>query len=333
MTTTLTMPVRQLGRSGLQVSAIGLGCMSFAGVYGAADDAESVRTVERAVQLGMTLFDTADIYGNGHSERVVGQALKHQRDGVVIATKFGGGFRADGSYEGLGRPDRVRPALEASLERLGTDYVDLYYLHRVDPGTPIEETVGAMAELVRAGSVRFIGLSEASPATVRRAHAVHPITALQTEYSLFSREPEREIRPLTAELGIGFVAYSPLGRGVLSSAIGRPADVPEGDWRLTVPRFQGAGLPRMIEMRQQLEREAAALGASSAQLALAWLLARAPNIVPIAGTRHAQRVEENAAAARLHLGDDLKQRLDAMFPIGAIPGDRYPEGSMQRVNL
>src|SRR6202022_2392372 len=215
----MARPVRQLGRSGVAVSAVGFGAMSLAGVYGPADDAESVKTLRRALDLGVTFFDTGDIYGNGRSERLVGQAIDGRRNEIVVATKFGGGFNPDGTAGGLGRPEKGRPALEASLRRLGTDHVDLYYLHRVDPTTPIEETVGAMAELVDRGLIGHIGLSEASPATLRRAHAVYPLAALQTEYSLFTREPEAELVPLTAELGIGFVAYSPLGRGVLASRI------------------------------------------------------------------------------------------------------------------
>src|SRR6267143_2485390 len=247
----MALPVRHLGRSGLDVSAVGFGAMSLAGVYGPADDAESLRTLQRALDLGVTFLDTADIYGDGRSERLVGQAIQGRRSGVVVATKFGGGFNPDGTAGGLGRPERVLPALEASLRRLGTDYVDLYYLHRVDPTTPIEETVGAMAELVDRGLIRHIGLSEVSPATLRRAHATHRVTALQTEYSLFTREPEAELLPLTAQLGIGFVAYSPLGRGVLASRIRAESDLRPDDWRASVPRFQGEGLRRMIGLARE----------------------------------------------------------------------------------
>jgi len=329
----MAIPARELGRSGLTVSAIGFGAMSLAGVYGPADDAESLRTLQRALDLGVTFLDTADIYGNGRSERLVGQAIEGRRSEVVVATKFGGGFNPDGSAGGLGRPEKVRPALEASLRRLGTDHVDLYYLHRVDPTTPIEETVGAMAELVDRGLIRHIGLSEASPATLRRAHAVHPVTALQTEYSLFTREPEAELVPLTAQLGIGFVAYSPLGRGVLASRIHAASDLPPDDWRASVPRFQGEGLRRMIALAREQDKLARELGISSAQLALAWLLAQARHIVPIPGTRSIANLEDNLAAAGVHVPPDAILRLDIAFEVGSIPGDRYPAGSMERINL
>ena len=329
----MALPVRHLGRSGLDVSAIGFGAMSLAGVYGPADDAESIRTLQRALDIGVTLLDTADIYGNGRSERLVGQAIHGRRDQVVVATKFGGGFNPDGSAGGLGRPEKVRSALETSLRNLGTDRVDLYYLHRVDPTTPIEETVGAMAELVDRGLIRHIGLSEASPATLRRAHAVHPVAALQTEYSLFTREPEAERVPLTAQLGIGFVAYSPLGRGVLASRIHAPSDLPPGDWRGSVPRFQGEGLRRMIALAREQDKLAHELGVSSAQLALAWLLAQARHIVPIPGTRSIANLEDNVAAAGVKLSPDAILRLDLAFEVGSIPGDRYPAGSMERINL
>ncbi len=329
----MAIPARELGRSGLTVSAIGFGAMSLAGVYGPADDAESLRTLQRALDLGVTFLDTADIYGNGRSERLVGQAIEGRRSEVVVATKFGGGFNPDGSAGGLGRPEKVRPALEASLRRLGTDHVDLYYLHRVDPTTPIEETVGAMAELVDRGLIRHIGLSEASPATLRRAHAVHPVTALQTEYSLFTREPEAELVPLTAQLGIGFVAYSPLGRGVLASRIHTASDLPPDDWRASVPRFQGEGLRRMIALAREQDKLARELGISSAQLALAWLLAQARHIVPIPGTRSIANLEDNLAAAGVHVPPDAILRLDIAFEVGSIPGERYPAGSMERINL
>jgi aryl-alcohol dehydrogenase-like predicted oxidoreductase len=329
----MALPVRHLGRSGLAVSAVGFGAMSLAGVYGPADDAESLKTLQRALDLGVTLLDTADIYGDGRSERLVGQAIQGRRDQVVVATKFGGGFNPDGTAGGLGRPERVLPALEASLRRLGTDYVDLYYLHRVDPTTPIEETVGAMAELVDRGLIRHIGLSEVSPATLRRAHATHPVAALQTEYSLFTREPEAELVPLTAKLGIGFVAYSPLGRGVRASRIRAESDLRPDDWRASVPRFQGEGLRRMIGLAREQDKLARELGVSSAQLALAWLLAQATHIVPIPGTRSTANLEQNVGAAGVHLSPDVILRLDLAFEVGSIPGDRYPAGSMERVNL
>jgi aryl-alcohol dehydrogenase-like predicted oxidoreductase len=329
----MALPARLLGRPGLAVSAVGFGAMSLAGVYGPADDAESVRTLRRALDLGVTFFDTADIYGDGRSERLLGQAIEARRDQVVVATKFGGGLNPDGTAGGLGRPEKVRPALEASLRRLDTDHVDLYYLHRVDPTTPIEETVGAMAELVDRGLIRHIGLSEAGPSTLRRAHAVHPIAALQTEYSLFTREPEAELVPLTAQLGIGFVAYSPLGRGALASRIHKPSDLPPDDWRASVPRFQGEGLRRMMALARELDKLARLLGISSAQLALAWLLAQARHIVPIPGTRSVANLEANVAAAGIQLSSDAILSLNIAFEVGSIPGDRYPAGSMERINL
>src|ERR1700682_571536 len=329
----MALPVRLLGRPGLAVSAVGFGAMSLAGVYGPADDAESVKTLRRALDLGVTFFDTADIYGDGRSERLLGQAVEARRNQIVVATKFGGGFNPDGTAGGLGRPEKVRPALEASLRRLDTDFVDLYYLHRVDPTTPIEETVGAMAELVDRGLIRHIGLSEASPSTLRRAHAVHPIAALQTEYSLFTREPEAELVPLTAQLGIGFVAYSPLGRGVLASRIHKASDLPPDDWRASVPRFQGEGLRRMMALARELDKLARLLGISSAQLALAWLLAQARHIVPIPGTRSIANLEDNVAAAGVQLSPDAILSLNIAFEVGSIPGDRYPAASMERVNL
>jgi aryl-alcohol dehydrogenase-like predicted oxidoreductase len=307
--------------------------MSLAGVYGPADDAESVKTVRRALDLGVTLLDTADIYGDGRSERLVGEAIQGRRGEVVVATKFGGGFNPDGTAGGLGRPEKVRPALEASLRRLGTDHVDLYYLHRVDPTTPIEETVGAMAELVDQGLIRQIGLSEASPATIRRAHAVFPVAALQTEYSLFTREPEAELVPLTAQLGIGFVAYSPLGRGALASRFHSESDLPLDDWRASVPRFQGEGLRRMISLAREQDKLARELGVSSAQLALAWLLAQASHIVPIPGTRSIANLEDNVAASGIRLSPDAILRLNLAFEVGSVPGDRYPAASMERINL
>ena len=275
------------------VSAVGLGAMSFAGVYGGAEDAESAATIARALELGVTFIDTANIYGSGHSEEVVGRAIAGRRTDVVLATKFGGG-----GGTGLGKRDKVRPALEESLARLGTDYVDLYYLHRVDPTTPIEETVGAMAELVAAGLVRYLGLSEAAPDTIRRAHATHPITALQTEYSLFSREPEAEILPTTRELGIGFVAYSPLGRGLLTGHFQRLEDLPADDWRRSVPRWQEDNFDHNVALVSHLETIAQRHNISTAQLALAWLLHQGGDVVPIPGTRKRENLEANAADCR-----------------------------------
>ena len=284
---------RRLGKEGPTVSSVGLGAMSFAGIYGDAEDAESIATISRALELGITFIDTANVYGSGHSEEVVGRAIAGRRADVVLATKFGGG-----GVSGLGRRDKVRPALEESLARLGTDYVDLYYLHRVDPTTPIEETVGAMAELVAAGLVRYLGLSEAAPETIRRAHATHPITALQTEYSLFSREPEDEILPATRELGIGFVAYSPLGRGMLTG----------------------------------LEEIARRHGISAAQLALAWVLHQGDDIVPIPGTRRRVNLEANAAAADVSLSADDVAEIEAVASPDRVAGARGADAYMARVN-
>jgi len=321
------MQQRQLGNAGPRVSAVGLGAMSFAGVYGGAEDAESEATISRALDLGVTFIDTANIYGAGHSEEVVGRAIVARRDDVVLATKFGGG-----GGSGLGRHDKVRPALEESLARLGTDHVDLYYLHRVDPSTPIEETVGAMAELVDAGLVRFLGLSEAAPETIRRAHATHPITALQTEYSLFSREPEAEILPTTRELGIGFVAYSPLGRGMLTGQFQQRDDIPEDDWRRSVPRWQADNFDHNVRLVGHLEEIARRHGISTAQLALAWLLHQGRDVVPIPGTRKRENLEANAAAADVALSDEELQDISEIASPQSVAGARGSEGYLERVN-
>jgi len=285
------------------------------------------------MDLGVTLIDTADIYGDGHNERLVGRAVAGHRDAVIVATKFGSGFNEDGSSEGRGRPELVRPAIEASLTRLAMDHVDLYYLHRVDPTTPIEDTVGAMADLVAAGLIRFIGLSEAGPQTLRRAHRVHPITALQTEYSLLTRDPEENVIPVARELGIGFVAYSPLGRGILSGAIQSSSDLAADDWRATVPRFQGANLEGMVSLGQEFRAIASVLTMTPAQLALAWLLRQGPDIVPIPGTRSARNLELNSRAAEITLEAATVSRLNRLFPVGAVGGARYPPGSIERINL
>jgi len=320
-----------LGATGMQVSRMGLGCMSFAGVYGAADDAESIRAVRRAIDLGITFLDTANIYGNGHSEEVVGRAIQGRRDEVVLATKFG--YVLGPTFGEIdARPEVVGPACDASLKRLGVDAVDLYYLHRVDPEVPIEETVGAMVALARAGKVRSIGLSEAAPGTIRRANGVHPVAALQTEYSLWWRDPERELLPLCRELGITFVAYSPLGRGLLSGEIRLPEDIPEDDARRVHPRFQGEAFERNLELVREVERLAGERGCTAAQIALAWVLAQGRDVVPIPGTKRVARVEENAAAADLSLTGDELRRLEEAFPIGAGAGDRYTPVSMQAVN-
>jgi aryl-alcohol dehydrogenase-like predicted oxidoreductase len=321
-----------LGRSGLTVSALGLGCMGMSEFYGPSDEKEAIRTLRHALDLGLTFLDTADMYGPFTNERLVGRAIADRRDQVVLATKFGFERRPDGSYVGInGKPDYVHRACDASLERLGVDHIDLYYQHRVDPMTPIEETVGAMAELVESGKVRHLGLSEAAPGTIRQAHAVHPITALQTEYSLTSREPEKEILPTVRELGIGFVAYSPLGRGFLSGAIRRSEDIAEGDFRRAQPRFQAANFERNRSLVERVEAMAAEKGCTPAQLALAWLLAQGDDIVPIPGTKRVSFLEENASAVEIELSHEELDRIDATVPVGAFAGDRYAD--MSRVNL
>jgi aryl-alcohol dehydrogenase-like predicted oxidoreductase len=302
--------------------------MSFASVYGSAEDAESEATVARALELGVTFIDTANIYGAGHSEEVVGRAIAGRRSEVVLATKFGGGGLA-----GLGKREKVRPALEESLARMRTGYVDLYYLHRVDPSTPIEETVGAMSDLVGAGLIRYIGLSEAAPATIRRAHATHPITALQTEYSLFSREPDAEILPTTRELGIGFVAYSPLGRGLLTGRFQRLEDLPEDDWRRGVPRWQEDNFDRNVRLVSRLDEIASRHRISTAQLALAWVLHQGTDIVPIPGTRKRENLEANAAAADVELRTDELREIDAVASPEKVSGARGSAGYMERVNV
>ena len=311
------MEQRRLGREGPMVGAIALGAMGFAGFYGGADDTEGIRAIRRALDVGITLIDTAESYGQGRSESLVGRAVAGRRDEAVIATK-----------SSRGGPAYLREAIDRSLGRLGQDHVDLYYLHRVDADVPIEETIGAMADLVAAGKVRAIGLSEASPATIRRAHAVHPIAALQTEYSLLHREPEAEIIPALRELGIAFVAYSPLGRGMLTGRIRRTEDLPEGDWRREVPRFQGENLRRNLEMLAPVEEIAARHGASLATLALAWLLGRGDDVIPLVGTGRPGHVDRNLAALDLRLDADEVAAIDAALPAGAPVGDRYPPAYM-----
>jgi len=321
------MQHRRLGTEGPTVSAVGLGAMSFAGVYGGAEDADSAATIARALELGVTFIDTANIYGSGHSEEVVGRAIAGRRADVVLATKFGGG-----GGSGLGKRDQVRPALEESLARLGTDYVDLYYLHRVDPSTPIEETVGAMAELVASGLVRYLGLSEAAPDTIRRAHATHAITALQTEYSMFSREPEEAILPATRELGIGFVAYSPLGRGMLTGQFQRLEDLPTDDWRRSVPRWQEENFDHNVRLVGHLEEIARRHDISTAQLALAWVLHQGKDIVPIPGTRKRENLEANAASVDVSLSADDLREIDAVASPERVAGARGADAYMARVN-
>ena len=325
------MRERMLG--GLRVSAMGLGCMGMSEFYGEGDDAESLATIDRAVELGVTLLDTADIYGPYTNEELVGRALQGKRDRVLLATKFGILRSEDPSFRGIsGRPEYVRKACDASLKRLGVDHIDLYYQHRVDPEVPIEETVGAMGRLVEAGKVRFLGLSEAGPDTIRRAHAEHPITALQTEYSLWSREPEDEIIPTTRELGIGFVPYSPLGRGFLTGRFRTIEDLPEDDFRRTSPRFQGENFARNLDLVARIEEIARGKGCTPAQLALAWVLAQGEDMVPIPGTKRRKYLEENAAALDVELTPDDLARIDEVAPRGVAAGERYPEAALKNLN-
>ena len=327
------MEQRHLGSQGLVVSAMGLGCMGMSDFYGDRDDAESIATIHRAIDFGITLLDTADIYGPFTNERLVGQAVADRRERVVLATKFGNVRKPDGTFVGVnGRPEYVRQACDASLARLGVAHIDLYYQHRVDRSVPIEETVGAMAELVRAGKVRYLGLSEAAPVTIRRAHGTHPISALQTEYSLWSRDPEDEILPTCQELGIGFVAYSPLGRGFLSGQIRRYEDLAPDDWRRSNPRFQGENFTKNLELVARIEQLARAKRCTPSQLALAWVLAQGEDIVPIPGTKRVRYLEENAGAAAIALSAADLEAIDTAFPKGATAGDRYAAGGMAAVN-
>jgi aryl-alcohol dehydrogenase-like predicted oxidoreductase len=322
-----------LGKSDLMVSRMGLGCMGMSEFYGPGDEAESIRTIHRALELGVNFLDTADIYGLGRNEELVGKALRDRRHEAVLATKFGNLRGKDGSWLGVsGQPDYVRWCCEASLRRLGVDVIDLYYQHRVDPETPIEATVDAMAKLVRQGKVRYLGLSEAAPETIRRACAVHPITALQTEYSLWTRDPEDEVLRTCRDNGIAFVAYSPLGRGALTGAIRKLDDLAEGDYRRNSPRFFGENLSRNLSLVERLTDLAAEKKCRPAQLALAWLLARGQDIFPIPGTKRVNRLEENVGALEVSLTPDEVARLDAAFPVGAAAGTRYPEQAMKAVH-
>jgi len=324
---------RKLGATGPEVSAIGLGCMGMSDFYGPAEDAKSIAVIHRALELGIDFIDTADMYGRGANEELVGRALRGKRDQVVLATKFGVVRAPDGRVLGAdGRPEYVKRACEASLRRLGVETIDLYYQHRVDPNTPIEETVGAMAELVQEGKVRWLGLSEAAPETIRRAHAVHPITALQTEYSLWTRDPEDGLLELCEELGIAFVAYSPLGRGFLTGAIRSIDDLAPDDVRRQHPRFQGDNFRKNLALVDAVREMAQEKGCTPAQLALAWVLARGRHIVPIPGTRSVDRLAENVTAVEIELtGEDL-ERLDRIAPKGITAGLRYPEPAMSMLN-
>jgi aryl-alcohol dehydrogenase-like predicted oxidoreductase len=325
------MNTRTLGPNGPSVGAVGLGAMGMSAFYGPSDENRSIATIHRALDLGVTLIDTSDMYGNGANEQLLARALAGKRDRVILATKFGIVSR-DVRPSGVnGEPAYVRRSIDGSLERLGVDVVDLYYLHRVDPAVPIEETVGAMAELVTEGKVRYLGLSEAAAATIRRAHAVHPITALQTEYSLWTRDPEHEILDVCRELGIGFVAYSPLGRGFLTGAIRTIDDLAADDWRRSNPRFQEENFDRNRKLVEAVETIAHARGVTAAQLALAWVLSRWEHIVPIPGTRRVERLEENAAAADLTLSPAEIRRLEEIAPVGVAAGPRYPAATLELV--
>src|SRR4051812_6125143 len=322
------MDKRTLGTQGLEVSELGLGCMGMSEFYGGRDDAESIATIHRALELGVDFLDTADMYGPFTNERLVGRAIEGRRDEVVVATKFGNVRAENGERLGIrGDADYVREACEGSLERLGADHIDLYYQHRVDKQVPIEETVGAMAELVEQGKVRYLGLSEASPETIRRANGVHPITALQTEYSLWTRDPEERVLPTVRELGIGFVAYSPLGRGFLSGRIQSPEDLEDHDFRRNNPRFQGENFERNLELVERVKEIAEEKGVTPGQLALAWVLHQGEDIVPIPGTKRRSYLEENVGASEIELTDEDLRRIDEAAPRGATAGERYADMS------
>jgi len=327
------MKKRRLGSGGPEVSAIGLGCMGMSEFYGAGDDSESIATIHHSLDRGVTFLDTADMYGSGRNEELVGRAIRERRGEVFLATKFGNVRGPNGEFGGVrGDPDYVRQACDASLKRLGVEQIDLYYQHRVDVNVPIEDTVGAMSELVEAGKVRFLGLSEAAPDTIRKAHATHPITAVQTELSLWSRDAEADVLPTVRELGIGYVAYSPLGRGFLTGQITSPEDFPEDDFRRFHPRFTGENFEKNIALVREVEAMAKEKGCTTAQLALAWVLAQGEDIVPIPGTKRRKYLDENIAALDVELSSDDLRRLDEILPPGAAAGERYHARGMETVH-
>ncbi|MCQ6267325.1 aldo/keto reductase [Fictibacillus sp. WQ 8-8] len=328
------MQKRKLGNEGLEVSSLGLGCMGMSDFYSGQDDQESLKTIHHALELGVNFLDTADMYGVGKNEELVGTTISDCRKDVILATKFGNVRGEDGSFLGVnGHPKYVKEACENSLRRLGTDYIDLYYQHRVDPGIPIEETVGAMSILAQEGKIRYLGLSEASPETIRRAHDVHPITAVQTEYSLWSRDVEEQILPAIRELGIGFVPYSPLGRGFLTGQIKKFEDLAEDDYRRFSPRFQGENFQKNLDLVEKIKEIALEKNCSTSQLAIAWLLAQGNDIVPIPGTKKTRYLEENVGAIKVELTQDDLNRINEAAPRGAAAGERYPEAGMKGVNL